>query len=84
MKIELKPGTAIDEVTSDDDIQLIAERDNILVENAEGQSLCIYDTAGKLISRNSVLAASQTFSLQALPHGNYIVRVANKTIKVLR
>ena len=84
MKIELKPGTAIDEVTADDDIQLIAERDNILVENAEGESLCIYDTAGKLISQSNIAAASQTVSIQALPRGNYIIRVADKAIKVLR
>ena len=84
MKIELKPGTAIDEVTADDDIQLVAERDNILVENAEGESLRIYDTAGKLICQSNIASASQAVSIQALPRGNYIIRVADKAIKVLR
>ena len=84
MKVELKPGVGIGEIDADEDILLTAERDNILVENAEGERLCIYDTAGKLISQSTIVTASQAVSIQALPRGNYIIRVADKAIKVLR
>lgn len=85
MKVEVKPGgTGINGITAAEDILLTAERDNAIVENAKGESLSIYDTAGKLVSRSQILTDSQAISLSTLPHGNYILRVADKTVKVLR
>ena len=85
IKVEVKPGgTGINGTTADDDILLTAEGGNIIVENAEGEQLCIYDMAGKLVSQDRILAASQAVSLSSLPRGNYIVRVADKAIRLLR
>ena len=76
--------TAITGIIEDEDIMLNAEAGNVLVDNGQGQTLYIYDLTGKLVSQSRIETDSQAVSLSNLPSGNYVVRIADKVIKVLR
>ena len=79
-----KIPTAIDGVATDGDLTVTLEQDAVVTNNAQGEELYIYDITGKLVSSQPITDASQSFSLSQLKGGNYIIRVADKVVKVLK
>lgn len=83
VRIEDNP-TAITGIVEDGEIALQLNGEQVLVDNAEGESAAICDLTGKTVAQVRISSQSQAIDLEQLPRGQYIVRVADKTLKVAK
>lgn len=81
IRIEPNP-TAITGIEEDCDVVLDFAEGAVLVENGEDETLHISDMTGKVIAQVDITSKSQAVTLTDLPHGGYVIRVADKVIKV--
>lgn len=71
-------GTGVAQVTTDD-IHISVAGDQLTV-TADGQTVSVFDTTGRLVATAQSVNGTATFTL---PQGAYIVRTAQRTAKVL-
>ncbi len=56
----------------------------ISVQNARGQQIGIYNSTGQLVYCTTADCQDEIISTQTLPHGVYVVRVGDKSLKISR
>lgn len=71
-------GTGVAQVTTDD-IHISVAGDQLSV-TADGQTVSVFDTTGRLVATAQSVNGTATFTL---PQGAYIVRTAQRAAKVL-
>ena len=82
IKVEANP-TAITGIDEKEPLTLRMEGSDVLVENGDGQLLCVYDLSSKVVLQTPVTSDAHSVPLAHLTHGSYIIRVADKSIKVI-
>ena len=63
------------------DGSVVAEAGKISVKNYEGETLNVYDIAGRIVETVTVPSDNFTFDVN-LSSGVYVVKVANKVVKI--
>ena len=85
---EFRFGTPYVDRVSDEPVQtprLVQQGNDFLVDGIGIEAVGIYDLSGrKLPSNVQRLGEGISVSLQSLPRGTYIIRLNNKSIKVLK
>jgi hypothetical protein len=80
VKVEF-PFSEVEKLTFEDGVTAIA---TLQVSEKGNAPICIYDTAGRLVSKTAPTKGTATADLSTLPAGTYVVSDGKRTYKVLK
>jgi len=75
--------TAVENLASAE-LSIRIENGNVNIQHAQGELIQIYNAAGHLVYSVKAEVNDENISLTSLPRGIYIIRVGNKSAKVIR
>lgn len=65
-----------------DNITVYSNDGKINIENADGETVCLYDVTGRLLMTKTITSSHETIST-SLPAATYFIKTKNKTIQVI-
>ena len=79
------------EITSIEDVQVSACRiypnptqDKLVIENAEGEKVYIFDINGRLLQTANLQNGNATLNVSPLPQGEYLLLLNTQTVKFIK
>lgn len=72
------------ENTEAQELQVNIEGNTLYIDNGKNEQFTIFNLLGQKVSQTLVLSKSEAYSLTSLCKGTYIIRVGNKSLKIVR